>query len=199
MKAVRRFALGLFTVAALAACGGGGGGSGPAATAVVPQGTALTINQQSGAAFAQALANTPIQFNTPVPVLGTTQPTTVIFTSATTFTIQEQGQPAVTGTLSFGSCRFTVAAPSPYVAPHPLRAGNTVVVEPCVAALTSSAPATGAATNTNVTVKFGTIDSAPTPITIAVTPQGAVTLVTPNGTTITIPQVITTNTVTGAI
>jgi hypothetical protein len=199
MKAVRRFALGLFTVAALAACGGGGGGGAPTATAVVPAGTRLTINQQSGAAIAQALANTPIQFNTPVPVLGTTAPTTVTFGANGTFTIQEQGQAAVTGTLSFGSCRFTVAAPSPYTAPHPLAAGNTAVVDPCALALTSQTPATGAATPTRVTVTFGTVVSDSAPITVAVTPQGSVTLVTPNGTAITIPQVITTNVVTGAV
>lgn len=202
MKAVRHFALGLFTLAALAGCGGGG--AGPTATAVVPQGTTLTVNQQSGAAVAQALANTPIQFNTPVPVLGTTAPTTVTFNSASTFTIQEQGQPAVTGSLSFGSCRFQVTGPTPNpydgrTPAHPLRTGNTVVVEPCALALTAQTPATGNASNTTVTVTFGTVVSNPAPITIAVTPAGQVTLVAPNGTAVTLPQVITTTTVTGAI
>jgi predicted small lipoprotein YifL len=202
MQAVRRLALAVLTAATLAACGGGGGGGTPAATAVVPQGTALTVNQQSGTAIAQALAGQAITFNVPIPVLGTTNPTTVTFDSPTTFTIRETGFPAVTGTLSFGSCIFTVGPSSPYGAGHPLAAGSVVTVNPCEVRFTGSVAADGVPRSSTVQVAFGgagsVVSAEPLPITVQVTPQGNVSVVTPSGTVIALPQVITTRVVTGA-
>jgi hypothetical protein len=90
---------------ALTACGGGGGGTLPD---VAAQNLSVPINATNGTSVAAAIASQSFDFSTGISDFGTTADTTVTLTNGGTgFQVSSGGQTA-TGTMSFGSCHFTV-------------------------------------------------------------------------------------------
>jgi hypothetical protein len=146
---------------ALVACGG----SDDEPPKVVATDTNVAVNPT----VAAAVVSKPFVFTGGVPELGTTgSATTLSITSTATapsFAINAANQQA-TGTMTFGSCIFTITA-STFQPTHPLGVGKTITVNPCnirvaTAGLREDSPALeravalqlGAAlsTNTSVTV-----------------------------------------------
>ena len=176
----------LVAVAALAACGGG---SDPAIISLndLPA-VAITPSTAPVANAALTAVSTGFSFPTGVPVLGTTAPTTVKFTSpaagatATTPTFAiTSGTGTATGLTTYGSCIFNVTGstiPS-IVAPA------TITVNPCsfdvnTTGKTVQEGATATVNATSVLV-LGTTSSSPASVVVTVTNSGGVNTVTVNG------------------
>jgi hypothetical protein len=158
------------SAAILSACGG----SDDEPAQVAATDATLGVNL----AVAQAAANTPFNFPSGVPDLGTTGTTTVAFTSTATtpaFSIQNGNQTA-TGTTNFGSCVFVVASSS-FPAGHRLAAGSQVTINPCNIRLgTQGAPADSVARQRAAVFILGSAASTGSTVTVAINSGGTVTI-----------------------
>jgi len=159
----------------LSACGGGG--SEPAPVLVAP----AAVNLAASPATTAAVAATPFAFPAGVAELGTTAPTTIVFTApagtTTTpaFSIASEGNTA-TGTTTFGSCIFAITS-STFPAGSRLARGNTVVVNPCnINVQTAGLQATGVGATRSVALALGSAVSSGSSITVQVNPGGQLTL-----------------------
>ena len=158
----------------LSACGGG---DEPPPVLVAP----AAVNLAASPATTTAVAATPFSFPSGVAELGTTAPTTIVFTApagtTTTpaFSIASEGNTA-TGTTTFGSCIFAITA-STFPAGHRLALGNTVVVNPCnINVQTAGVQATGVSASRSVALALGSAVSAGSSVTVQVNPGGQLTL-----------------------
>jgi hypothetical protein len=151
----------------LAACGGNGGNEG---VQVAPPVAVIPASPTSVA----AVVNTTYAFPTGVPSFGTTSTTTVVFTSTATtpaFSISSGGKTA-TGTTTFGSCHFKITQ-SDFVAPSPLAAGNTIIVNPCnISVDTNGQASTGTNQVQPSNFVLGTASSTDVPVVVSVDSSG---------------------------
>ena len=161
--------LGAVATAALVSCGGGGSSS----SLGVAQDTALPAN----ASTTTAVANTPFTFSNGVPAFGTTGATSLTFTSTSTtpaFKVETAGG-SVTGTTTFGSCVFAVAAVTGTVGN--LKVGDTITVNPCnINVNTAGQQANGVAQSRAVALVLGAASSNGVTVTVGVNPYGQLTL-----------------------
>jgi hypothetical protein len=182
MKMLMKFAASACVTAALVACGGG---SNPTIDPVATTNVTAPLNAATGAQLIQALTNTPLTFAGGVPALGTTADTTLAI-NAGGFNIASGGSTA-TGQISFGSCIFTVGMDSTFPANHPLGPGKTVTVNPCeIEAQTAGATANGSTQQIGLSLKLGGKASARVDKPVVIQPGGAIQVVAPNGTVITL-------------
>lgn len=191
-----KWTVGLTLSAALVACGGSGGGSSAPpvrvanANVVVPI-TATTVPALVPAAGAAPIVATfPNGFSgvnaagAPVTVTGAT---TVAFTNtggATPglgggtppgFSITNGGSTA-SGTVTFGSCTFTVTA-SNFPATSPLAVGKVIKVDPCTMTVNTIGDFSNGTTNTDsVTLTFGTSTSAAFSLPVTIDGNGTVSV-----------------------
>lgn len=104
MKKLLLLAAAVGAAATLTACGGGGGAQADVAT----QNLSIGVNASNGATTLAAIANQSFDFSSGISDFGTTADTTVTFTNGgTDFQVASGGKTA-SGTMSFGSCHFTV-------------------------------------------------------------------------------------------
>jgi hypothetical protein len=163
------------TSAFLVACGSGGD-SAPAPAAPTAAATANTTAPVTAASVA-AVSGKAFAFPSGVAELGTTGPTSLTITDAAVDTFAVTSAAGnYSGTLSYGSCIFTVVT-SAFAAPSPYAVGQTFTVANCgLAAPTAGAAANGVAKDTPVTFNLGTSSSSPVTIPVAIAANGAVTI-----------------------
>ncbi|TWO72314.1 hypothetical protein FN976_06315 [Caenimonas sedimenti] len=154
---------------ATASCGGGGDET-PVVVAAADVKVATTQDT------VKALSATNLSFPAGVPALGTTGPTALRIVAPAgavtpTFNLDANGGTA-SGTMSFGSCVFTVSTstiPS-------LPAGTVVRVDPCTINVDTSGDPAGQAIAQPVTLTLGTATSTEVTLTVTVSSTGAVTI-----------------------
>lgn len=181
-----KYALASVALATLVACGGGGGGS--SGTTVAGVDTVVGITAANGVQMVRALEALALTYTNGVADFGTVAPTTVIIsdtaTGSPTFRIESGGLVAP-GTLSFGSCIFTIGAGSTFPAGHPLGAGKQITVTPCeLRADTDGQTANNLPIESDVQLVLGGSLPEPRKLPITITPTGAVQIVTTSGTVI---------------
>jgi hypothetical protein len=134
------------------------------AVALTPTNGASLINAVTGKTFA-------FPGTAGVPALGTTGPTSVAF-SGQNFTITQTGSSAgsYSGTMSYGSCIFTVTATSLST----VKIGDKITVNPCSLDINTAGQGTGSTQDRPVTLVLGTTTSIPTAVPVLVTAQGEV-------------------------
>jgi hypothetical protein len=152
----------------LSACGGGGGGDLPplvgATNLVVP------VNARTVPAIAGQVFTIPRG----VASFGTSAPTDVTLNTST-FTISTAGANA-SGTLTFGSCIFTVTN-STFAADSPLANGKTVTVEPCTYTVaTGGLRVDGGEVARAISLNLGNDGSDPAQLLVDIAPNGTVTV-----------------------
>lgn len=174
----------------LSACGDGGGSS----ETVAATDARVTMNATTGPATVAALVNEEFSFPAGVPALGTNAATTLRFNAPaaaggpTRFTIASGGDTAI-GTMSFGSCIFTITA-STFPDAHALGEGKTVTVDPCSIEIdTDGMPADNQPRNTVAVITLGTTTSAGTTVTVTITVTGVVGVNGVTVTTVTVTEV----------
>jgi hypothetical protein len=121
-----------------------------------------------------AVEAVPFTFASGVPEFGTTESTVVTVTSAgaTPDFAVTSGVDSADGTMSFGSCHFTIKHSS-FASTSPLRAGNTVVVNPCsVKVNTKGQTANGQPSERTVSLLLGVVLSIGARLGASVTPDG---------------------------
>lgn len=172
-----KFALGLTLAATLAACGGS---DSPATVTVASADTTAAISATdptTSTAVVTAVLDKTFSFPA-VTALGTSAATTLTLSgsgSAPDFSIGSEGKTA-TGTMSFGSCIFTITQ-SDFVAPHKLAVGEVVPVNPCALNVqTAGDTATGTATDTPANFVLGATKSADVTVSVVVSTTGTVTV-----------------------
>ncbi|HWI83888.1 hypothetical protein [Ramlibacter sp.] len=184
MKKTVALLLSFSVAAALVGCGGGGGGGAaePAPVAVV---TAPVVLAAAPATTA-AVANEPFKFPSGVTELGTTAPTTIVFsvpstgtgtgtTTTPAFTITSETYTAK-GTTTFGSCIFKITE-STFPAGHKMATGNTITIHPCNIKVETAGMAVDAPTQErNVALVLGSAASTGEPVPVDVNPGGQLTL-----------------------
>lgn len=180
-----KYALASVAVATLVACGGGGGGGG--GTVAAGSDVTVGISAANGAQIIKALDTLALNYANGVPDFGTVAPTTLTIAdtaSATpTFNIAS-GVFAATGEVGFGSCKFVVKT-STFPGGHPLSVGQTITVTPCeLVANTSGQAANSVPVELDVQLVLNGAKPEARRLPITITPAGAVQIVTPSGTTI---------------
>lgn len=181
---VFKYALASLAVATLVACGGGGGGGTLAAGSDVTVG----IDATNGAQIIKALDNLALNYADGVDAFqtkGTPTSLTIANTGSATPTFNiASGTFAATGEVGFGSCKFVVKT-STFPGGHPLSVGQTITVTPCqLVAATSGQTADGVPVESDVKLVLNGAQPEARKLPITITPAGAVQIVTPSGTTI---------------
>ena len=161
--------------AILAGCGSSSSSTTTAASDL----PAVALTPTNGAALINAVTGKTFSFpNTAgVSALGTTGPTSVAF-SGQNFTVTQAGSNAgsYSGTMSYGSCIFTVTASSL----SSVTIGQKITVNPCSLDVNTEGQGTGSTQDRPVTLVLGTTTSIPVSVPVLVTAQGEVIV---NGTT----------------
>src|SRR5687768_2605783 len=180
-----KYALASVAAATLMACGGGGSGGG---TLAAGADTTVGLNAANGAQIVKALDNLDLSYANGVNDFGTNGVATTLTiadtaTATPTFNIAS-GIFAATGEVGFGSCKFVVKT-STFPALHPLSVGQTITVTPCeLVAATSGQAASGVPVESDVKLVLNGAQPEARKLPITITPAGAVQIVTPSGTTI---------------
>ena len=151
----------------LAGCGSSSSGTTTAATDLPP----VSLGPSNGAALINAVTGKTFSFpsSTGVTALGTTGPTTVSF-AGQSFSIAQTGSGTASGTMTYGSCIFTVTSSTLPALP----VGTVKTVNPCSLDVNTAGQGTGSSQQRPVTLILGTITSDPTTVAVLVTAQGEV-------------------------
>ena len=165
---------------ALTACGGGGNDT-PLQSA---SDLSLDVNPTTGANAVGAVSNSSFTFAGGVPDFGTTGSTTVTLASdsfvqpgaaaAPGFTVASGGQSA-SGSLTFGSCIFTVTDST--FTSGPLVKGARIVINPCQLRVNAAGlPADSAARSRSIFLILRAAVSAGVPLQVSINGGGQVTI-----------------------
>jgi len=136
------------------------------------------VTAAANANTTSAVVGTGFVFSSGVPELSTASATTVTFTAASDTTPSfkiESTEGTATGTTTFGSCIFTVAA-STYPSTHTLGLGAVVRISTCVFDIQSAGVVIGAAQQIPLQFTLGSAASIPQPLAIQIGTDGQVTL-----------------------
>jgi hypothetical protein len=166
----------------LTGCGGGGDSQ----VLQAARDTTVDINADTGPATTAAIRGSAFNFPSGVPDFSTAGPTTVTFTAAsgtssslgttsnaTGFNVTSGGQTA-TGTVTFGSCIFTVQN-STFPAGSPLAEGSQITINPCRLFInTAGEPADGQARPRIVRLILRLVTSGNVTLQVSVNAQGTV-------------------------
>ncbi len=155
------------SVAGLVACGGGGGG--PTLFAKADTVAAITGTNVT------ALAGKTFTFPSGAAAFGTAgAATTVTFDTANTFTVVSGGN-TVKGALSFGSCIFTLAAPT--VFPPAWGVASPLEITPCnINVGTAGKAANGTSIDVPASLVLGAGKSSALTIPVVISGTGSVTI-----------------------
>ena len=161
--------------AILAGCGSSSSSTTTAASDL----PAVALTPTNGAALINSVTGKTFSFpdTAGVSALGTTGPTSVAF-SGQNFTVTQAGSNAgsYSGTMSYGSCIFTVTASSL----SSVTIGQKLTVNPSSLDINTAGQGTGSTQDRPVTLVLGTTTSIPVSVPVLVTAQGEVIV---NGTT----------------
>ena len=169
--------------ALLSACGGGGGGGDslrPVSLATTDTFVQIKAADLSASqAAVQSVLGKSFTFPTSVwdsTLTGSSALTLTSDKAAPDFSLTVPGETqAVTGTMSYGSCIFTIKI-SPFVAPHPLAAPKEIRIADCsLSVSTNSRPADGTLFSSSVTFKLNGASSAVT-LPVSISSTGVVTV-----------------------
>jgi hypothetical protein len=151
----------------------GCGSSSSSTTTAASDLPAVALTPTNGAALVNAVSGKTFAFpaTTGVPALNTTGPTSVTF-SGQTFTIAQTGSSpgSYSGTMSYGSCIFTVTASSLSA----VKIGDKITVNPCSLDINTAGQGTGSTQPRPVQLVLGTTTSNPVEVPVIVTAQGEV-------------------------
>lgn len=161
----------------LAACGGGDSATAPAAP-VASANTSVAVNPTTGAAVVAAVLGETFGFTSGVPTLGTSSATSLTLSgsaAAPSFDMSS-GSDTASGTMTFGSCIFTVVT-STFPIGHPMTVGNQVTVDPCTLAVaTSGVTANGGSVVATMSLVLDTTTSSNIAATVSVSSTGVVSV-----------------------
>lgn len=178
-KTGSKLALAVVLAASLAACGGS---DGPATVSAVSAPVSVAISPAtSSAAIAVLVAAKTVTFPSAVTALGTTGAATLTFSapaagsSAVPFTLTE-GATSSKGTLTFGSCIFTITEQPVGTVLAPAKVVTIPTAECSLGADTTNAAANGSTVNRNVTFTLGGTTSSPVKVPVVVSANGDVSV-----------------------
>lgn len=164
--------------ALLSACGGSSDNGQLSPAPIASSSLSAEITPQTGATLVNSVLDKSFDFSTGVPAFGTTSATSLKLSGNGTtpsFAINS-AEGTASGSMTFGSCIFTVSQSS-FAPSHPLAQGKTFTVKPCTLSVaTAGIKGDGIATPTTVTLLLGTINSKPITVSVSISATGVVTL-----------------------